>query len=119
MLVYQGVANTEGGINDLVNLSASTHYDWNITKKLDEIVLGKKQDAMTFDAIDLGSSVGGMLRLEVKTNELGMPIRKLFRKDPINYIRGFKKAYKRGLLAEGVGDFITGMDYLHTEKNGR
>ncbi len=107
VLVYQGVGNTGGGISDLVNLSASTHYDWNITKKLDEIVLGKKQGAMTFDAIDLGSSASGLMRLSVKSNEFGMPIRKLYRKDPINYIREFKNASKRGLFTEIVGDIYT------------
>ncbi len=62
---------------------------------------------MTFDAIDLGSSASGLMRLSVKSNEFGMPIRKLYRKDPINYIREFKNASKRGLFTEIVGDIYT------------
>ena len=111
VLIYQGVGNTGGGISTLVNMASGTDYDWNVTKKLDEIVLGKKNGAMTFDAIDLGASIKGLMRLEIKTNEFGMPVRKLWRKDPVNYIRGIKNMTKWGLRNELFGDAMTGYDY--------
>ena len=103
LLVLKGGDNIQAGLRGADSLSEELLVD----------ATGSEQAGKLINAgVDLGTSVGGLVRSVPKMNSLGRPTVRLFGKDPTDLEPAIKQASNGALLIEGVTSTTTIIDTI-------